>query len=63
MRAVGLLCDWAFENLGLGRVVTETDGDNLGSRRPLEKAGFVLDGGEDGGEVRCVLMAGDSNPA
>ncbi len=62
-RAVRLLYGWAFETLGLERVVAETDGDNLASRRMLERAGFEFDGGEDDAEVRYVPAAGRSDLA
>jgi RimJ/RimL family protein N-acetyltransferase len=61
-RAVALLCDWAFAELGLRRVEAETDADNLPSRRLLERSGFVLaEGGRGGrqtsGQARYRLQA------
>jgi RimJ/RimL family protein N-acetyltransferase len=40
-RAVGLLTGWAFEAVGLARIVAGTAPDNLGSQAVLQRAGFT----------------------
>jgi RimJ/RimL family protein N-acetyltransferase len=42
-RAVGLLCEWAFAELGLAAIRARTDADNVPSRRLLERLGFRLE--------------------
>ena len=43
-RAVMLLCQEGFERYDICRIFAEPYATNLGSRRVLEKAGFVLEG-------------------
>ncbi|MBK8882066.1 MAG: GNAT family N-acetyltransferase [Bacteroidales bacterium] len=42
-RAVKAITTYAFSNFDIVRVYAETFGDNLRSRRTLEKAGFKLE--------------------
>ncbi|WAP52647.1 GNAT family protein [Arthrobacter sp. ATA002] len=42
--AARVLLDWAFDNLNLNRVQSETDTRNMASARVLEKLGFVREG-------------------
>jgi RimJ/RimL family protein N-acetyltransferase len=43
-RALRLLCDWAFEALGLARLELTVHPPNAASRRVAEKAGFECEG-------------------
>jgi RimJ/RimL family protein N-acetyltransferase len=43
-RAVVMLCEWAFESLGLARLQLTVDVRNDASRRLAERAGFRLEG-------------------
>jgi RimJ/RimL family protein N-acetyltransferase len=43
-RALGLLTEWSFRELGLRRVELRISVDNPGSIRVAERAGFALDG-------------------
>jgi len=43
-RAVAMLCDWAFETLGLARLQLAVDVRNDASRRVAERAGFRHEG-------------------
>lgn len=43
-RAVGLLVDWCFDGLELGRVEIRCEPDNLASRAVAEACGFVYEG-------------------
>ena len=42
--ALGLLCRWAFDDVGLRRVELVVDPDNAGSRGVAERAGFRAEG-------------------
>jgi RimJ/RimL family protein N-acetyltransferase len=42
--ALGLLCSWAFDEVGLRRVELVVDPDNAGSRGVAERAGFRAEG-------------------
>ena len=57
-RAVNLLCEWAFENVGLVRIIAGTFPENRASQRVLERAGFMREGylkaalpGRDGSRI------------
>lgn len=39
--AVGLLCEYLFQAAGIGKIIAETDADNISSQRVLEKNGFA----------------------
>lgn len=39
-RSVALLCDWAFQNIGLARIRLKTLPENARSQRVAERAGF-----------------------
>lgn len=43
-RAVNLLCEWAFENVGVVRIIAGTFPENRASQRVLERAGFTREG-------------------
>ncbi len=43
-RALRQICQEAFERFDIVRIHAEPYADNLGSRRTLEKAGFVQEG-------------------
>jgi RimJ/RimL family protein N-acetyltransferase len=68
-RAVRLVCRFAFEELGIGRLEIVVDSDNLASRRVAERAGFQQEGvlrshltQRDGGRcdgVMYSLLPGD----
>ena len=51
--AVCILCDWAFKERGLSRIVANTHPDNIASQKVLEKAGFerMVEPGEKGDVV------------
>lgn len=55
-RAIRLVTRWAFEELGLHRVVAGTHAWNTGSQRVLERAGFVREGVR-----RALLPAADGS--
>ena len=68
-RAAQLVADWAFEHVGVARVVAGTAPDNIGSQRVLERAAFVREGyqrarlpGPDGTRIDDILYA-RINPA
>lgn len=72
-RAARLVADWAIDEAGIQRVVAGAAPDNLGSRRTLEKAGFVYESfersrlpGAPGGaridNVLYVLLPSDRKP-
>ncbi|MFA5657755.1 MAG: GNAT family protein [Oscillospiraceae bacterium] len=42
--AIKLLCDFGFENYDIVRIFAEPYSHNIGSRRALEKAGFLFEG-------------------
>ena len=48
-RAAELVCEWAFDEVGLGRVWAGTDVHNTASQAVLRRAGFRLEGRERGG--------------
>jgi RimJ/RimL family protein N-acetyltransferase len=63
-RAARLVTDWAFDAVGLVRVVAGTAPDNIASQRTLEKAGFAREGYErsrlptqDGDRVDNIAFA------
>ena len=39
--AIGHLCDWAFREIGLQKVIAGAHSDNLGSQKALLRAGFI----------------------
>ncbi|HZM76733.1 MAG TPA: GNAT family N-acetyltransferase [Candidatus Limnocylindrales bacterium] len=43
-RSVNLLCRWAFENVGIARIIAGTFPENRASQRVLERAGFTREG-------------------
>ncbi len=43
-RAISLACEYAFQELGLRKIIAGIYEPNVGSRRTFEKAGFVLAG-------------------
>lgn len=43
-RAVALVCDWAFAELGVERMEIYVEPDNVASRRVAERAGFTEEG-------------------
>lgn len=43
-RAIAQICELAFERLDVVRIVAEPFADNIGSRKALEKVGFLLEG-------------------
>jgi RimJ/RimL family protein N-acetyltransferase len=47
--ALATLCDWAFDALGVSRIVWRAHVGNQASRRAAEKAGFVLEGTQRAG--------------
>jgi RimJ/RimL family protein N-acetyltransferase len=66
--ALGLLCRWAFDAVGLRRVELVVDPDNAGSRGVAERAGFRAEGlvrqrflhrGEPSDVVLYALLAAD----
>ena len=63
-RAAGLVARWAFDLVGIARVIAGTAPDNVGSQRVLERAGFVREGyqharlpGPDHTRIDDVLFA------
>lgn len=54
--AVRQLCREAFERWDIVRIFAEPFAENLGSRRVLEKAGFVLEGVMRQGVVKCEQL-------
>jgi len=57
-RAVNLLCEWAFESVGVVRIIAGTFPENRASQRVLERAGFTREGylkaalpGRDGSRI------------
>ena len=57
-RSVNLLCGWAFESVGVVRIIAGTFPDNRASQRVLERAGFAREGylkaalpGRDGSRI------------
>ena len=70
--ALGLLCAWAFDEVGLRRVELVVDPDNAGSRGVAERAGFRAEGvvrqrflhrGQPSDVVLYALLATDRCPA
>lgn len=60
-RAVDLACVFAFERLGLARVLVLADADNVASRKVATKAGFTLEDvlrehGERGGRRHDMVL-------
>jgi RimJ/RimL family protein N-acetyltransferase len=55
VRALKLLCDWAFAELGFVRIGLIADVENTGSHRVAEKAGFT----REGTLARHTIMAGE----
>jgi RimJ/RimL family protein N-acetyltransferase len=43
-RALRLLCDWAFEALGVARIEAQVEPENESSQRVLERIGFEREG-------------------
>jgi RimJ/RimL family protein N-acetyltransferase len=43
-RAVRLICDWGFRDIGLRELRLLTEPENLASQRVAERAGFRLQG-------------------
>jgi RimJ/RimL family protein N-acetyltransferase len=43
-RAVNLVAEWAFANIGIVRLIAGTAPDNIASQRVLERAGFEREG-------------------
>jgi RimJ/RimL family protein N-acetyltransferase len=63
-RAVRLLARWAFDQVGIARLIAGTAPENAASQRVLERAGFVREGyqrsrlpGPDGTRIDDVLYA------
>ncbi len=63
-RAARLVCEWAFEQVGVVRVIAGTAPENVASQRVLERAGFVREGyqrlrlpGPGGRRIDDVLYA------
>jgi RimJ/RimL family protein N-acetyltransferase len=63
-RAVNLVATWAFEQVGVARLIAGTAPENVGSQRVLERAGFAREGyqlarlpGPDGTRIDDVLYA------
>jgi RimJ/RimL family protein N-acetyltransferase len=63
-RAVRLVAQWAFERVGIARLIAGTAPENIGSQRVLERAGFLREGyqrsrlpGPDGTRIDDVLYA------
>jgi RimJ/RimL family protein N-acetyltransferase len=63
-RAVRLVCDWAFKDAGVARLVAGTNPDNTGSQRVLESTGFSREGylrsrlpGPDGTRIDDIVFA------
>jgi RimJ/RimL family protein N-acetyltransferase len=59
-KALRLMCDWAFSELGLLRLEADPDRDNLAAQRMLERAGFAPGRTVSlgGAESRTVVMYG-----
>jgi RimJ/RimL family protein N-acetyltransferase len=55
-RAVNLLCEWAFENVGVARIIAGTFPENRASQRVLERAGFAREG-----YLKAALKARDGS--
>ncbi|MGE5829665.1 MAG: GNAT family N-acetyltransferase [Micromonosporaceae bacterium] len=63
-RAVRLIAAWAFDQVGVARLIAGTSPENVGSQRVLERAGFRQEGyqrarlpGPDGTRVDDLLYA------
>jgi RimJ/RimL family protein N-acetyltransferase len=63
-RAVRLVAAWAFEHVGVARLIAGTNPENVGSQRVLERAGFEREGyqrsrlpGPDGTRIDDILYA------
>jgi RimJ/RimL family protein N-acetyltransferase len=63
-RAARLVTGWAFDTVGVARIIAGTAPENLGSQRVLESAGFVREGyqrsrlpGPDGTRIDDILYA------
>lgn len=48
-RSVSLMCDYAFETMGLKKIILYSNGDNGAARHLYEKIGFVLESIVEGG--------------
>lgn len=48
-RSVSLMCDYAFETMGLKKIILYANGDNGAARHLYEKIGFVLESIVEGG--------------
>lgn len=57
-QAVREICAEAFRRFGLARIYAEPFARNTGSRRVLEKAGFVLEGRDAQGRIQARRGAG-----
>ena len=69
-RAVRLLCEYAFRELGVEEIAAQMAVDNVASRRVAEAAGFSgaarkvsREPGESGGEARYVLARPSASSA
>jgi RimJ/RimL family protein N-acetyltransferase len=63
-RAVRLLADWAFQQVGIARLIAGTAPENVASQRVLERVGFLREGylhsrlpGAGGGRIDDLLYA------
>ena len=61
-RAARLVAAWAFEQVGLARLVAGTAPENLGSQRVLERAGFVREGYASGSRLPDGTRIDDLRP-
>jgi len=60
-RALELLTQWVFDDLGLPRLVLEIDEENVASIRVAERCGYVRDGVTTGDEpVKAVFVRGSA---
>ena len=48
-RSVRLMCDYAFDTMGLNKIILYANGDNAAARHLYEKIGFVLESVVEGG--------------
>jgi len=63
-RAARLVAGWAFDEVGIARLIAGTQPSNLGSQRVLERAGFIREGyqrsrlpGPNGTRIDDILYA------
>ncbi len=61
-KALALISDWAFSELGLRRVEADPDRENMPSRRMLERAGFVAEGARRLDDGRRIVIYGRAAP-